>query len=687
MKKLLAFALIVFASAIIVFAPSPTDADTTGVLICEVNGIADDDGVSLHNYGSKNIDLKNYRIADNTSKSREGYIAFESSLILHPGDTITVMKADAPGSKFIDRHPTYYPGSNGLKMYGSFDLSKNDEVYLYDSSDKIIDAVCYGTQKISDTSIWNGSPFKIKSGCYAFRDDVDTDSASDWYNFKVGWLNIRFDPSVEYDATVTPFLLPESGGIPVFEELEKADESVIISIYILGSQDICALLDSLLKKDVKVSILLETESVPVTVKQSLESIQTLVDHGADVRFIDYQGRYAYMHSKYCIIDNDTVLITSENWTAKSMNREVVDDPYGGEGYRGWGAIIESPEYAAFMKTVFDNDFDKSYGDVHDFTDLKTVTGRTLTYTPTTSSYPTQSYECTVTPMMSPDSSWDGTTYYIDNATQRVYSQQQSLTESYATFEKDTPLKSMKEKAEEGLDVKFMLSSVQADSDSNKPKPNEKALELVRKINTESVIKASGMGTKYIHNKGVICDDTCLISSVNWTDTSFKDNREMCVAVHSKQIADYFAASFNSDFNKNYTDGGLRVVITELSDHYDDNKDIKASVVVSPPVAVTYKWFLDGKSLEKEIQRIKLEPSDGKHNLKVIVTYEGEEYSASKTFTVGNSEEESTSFLDNETVEEYGTYAIPAIAIILGLLVALVKGSSGKKKKKKGGKKR
>ena len=694
MRKFLTAALLLAIALSFCFAVTETsDSDATagGVLIFEVNGLGDDDGVSIKNYGTSDVDLKGYRVADSPDKKKEGYLLFESQYVLHPGDVVTVVVKDLDGSKFTHRYDTLVPGERGLKSVGSFVLSNSgDDVYLIKEtstgSETIVDAFCYGGKKIDDSTLWTGEPFKTKKNCFFERKDVDTNSASDWFNFKVGWTNISFDPDMEMSATVTPFLFPESGGIPIYEELEKAEKSVKISVYQLLSKDVIGLLDQLSKKGVQVSILLEDDvSTPVTVNHALAEIRTLVDDGCDVRIIEYGERYLYVHSKYCIIDDETVIITSENWTVDNLNRNVVEDPTKGKGNRGWGVIIESPQYAAFMSNVFENDFDKSYGDVHDFTELKTISGATVSYETSSTLYPTSSFTCTITPVLSPDSSWDATLYYIDNAKTRVYSQQQSLSPSYSDVTTESPIKHMADKAKQGLDVRFILNSATEEKE---------AQQDVQNINTTSYIKAANMKKPYVHNKGVVCDDTVLVSSVNWTDTSFTSNRESCVAIHSKGVADYFANAFIKDFDRNYTYSGLKVTFSEIKDNYDKAGDITISVNVDQEGTFTYEWDLDGQKKTTSIPRAVFNVSDGKHTITVTVSGDGmTPGSASASFSVGSSsggddDKDKSGIMDN--LDKYKMYLIPAIVILLALLGLGAKSMSGgnkKKSSKKGGKKR
>ncbi len=105
----------------------------------------------------------------------------------------------------------------------------------------------------------------------------------------------------------------------------------------------------------------------------------------------------------------------------------------------------------------------------------------------------------------------------------------------------SPLKAMIDAADKGLDVRFMISS---DAD------------IVKTLNETTNIKAAKMGNigyATMHNKGVIIDNMTWVSSVNWTENSFMNNRECGLLIDSKEVTDFYLQSYMTDWN-NYYDG-------------------------------------------------------------------------------------------------------------------------------------
>ena len=659
-----------------------------GILIYEVSAV-NDKGVSLKNYSTATIDLKGYTVSDG-----EGSYTFSKSYKLPAGGTIT-LALTVTKTPFTDRENVYLIDDNTIgleKVNGKFNPSKEgDDIYLYDSNGKTVDAMCFGKTTISDTGIWNGTSVTKSTKYFLQRvDGNDTDSALDWIEIRIIPGQTQNPLEVDkYTATVTPFLFPDSGGIPIYQALEKAQESVFIEMYELRSPNIYALLIQLEQNGVEVTILHEGAPVGNTVTQFASNMKALINAGGEVRFIGGTDvdRYENVHAKFAIIDMETVIITSENWSATNCNGSLDDDPYKGtDGNRGWGVIVENAEYAEYMKAVFDNDYSLDYGDTYDFdSKYSQVTPASLTYkAPETATF--TSYTAPITPVLSNDNSYEAIEYVITNATERVYSQQQSLSSYYADLGETSPVMMMARQASAnpGMDAKFILSEGMSSSDK------EKAEQQVLLINSSTLVSAATMGTPYVHNKGVIGDDLVLVTSINWTPTSVENNRESGVIINSKEVADYFAAAFNRDFSRNYTYDGFSVDISEIKTSYESGKEVTFSVTVSPESdTYTYHWdFGDGGVTDTTVPRVVYKPTDGAHVLTVTVTNSAgiSQTTAGITYYVGESSggssggsssgsEDSDQFSDldiEKIIDEYGYYIIPIIVVILGIVGAALK---------------
>lgn len=646
---------------------SYASGDTDGILLYEVNA-GTDKGVSLKNYSSKTIDLKGYSVSDTEKKSgSEGYFTFESSFKLDSGETVTVV-LENKGSLFTNRGDSYVIKSNsiGIKGSGSFNPGANgDDIYLYDSSGNIIDAVCYGNKIIDNSDYWNGEPAKKASKSFIQRNGtIDTNSAEDWLIF--GQTNHDLEIDL-YTATVTPFLFPDHGGIPVYQTLSEAKESIYIEIYMITNPNVYALLIDLAESGVDVHLLHSGNALGLNYSTIVPYLKALDDAGGDVKFIlgsDYD-RYSFVHCKYAIVDMEKVLITSENWTDDNCNGSIDRDPYVGskDGNRGWGTIVESSDYAFYMKGIFDNDSNMEFGDVRDFETVYPNAKATVPEYEAPEYAEFESFTAKVAPVMSNDNSYDAIEYLITSSTCRIYSQQQNLN-SYS-FSEDSPIVLMAEQAEKNrnLDAKFILRA----SEDN-------AEDLIFKINSQTFISGALMDNPYVHNKGVISDDKVMVTSINWTANSVNNNREVGVIINSKEASDYYAKAFNNDFNRYYTYDGFTIDTSGVPTTFEPGVETAIEISVTPATGdFTYSWdFGNGQTKTTEIPRTVFIPSEGNYTMTITVT---DSKGTSSTVTIDYKAEtatDETEFDIQGLIDEYGYYIIPILVVILGIIGAALR---------------
>ena len=348
-----------------------------------------------------------------------------------------------------------------------------------------------------------------------------------------------------YDAKVSPFTFPESKGSPVLKALSEADTSVDVSMYYLTSDNAVGILCKLVGNGVTVRVLVDNSPVAVSTDKEFQMLKKLDDLGGDVRLICTKGhtedRYENVHNKYAVIDGDTVVVTSENWTASN---------FSSSGNRGWGVVVQSTEYASYMTTVFESDFDDSNADVDHIEDAVTVTAYSGTMSEKVPSYTFTWYDAQVSPVTSPDNSFSAQEALMASAQTRLYAEQLDLSSSYLTTTGSTPIAWMSARADAGVDVRLVLN---ASYDSE----GTGAYKDVEYVNDNTNIRAAaisgGSGFTVTHNKGIVADDKVWVGSVNWTPTSFNSNRECAVVIYSQVVSDYYAGYFETDFNNNYTD--------------------------------------------------------------------------------------------------------------------------------------
>jgi len=642
--------LFLIAVPALVHENSVSAAGTEKILLYEVQPFGSYEGVSLFNYGSGDVNLKDWSISDG-----EGTLTFVKDVFIASETRLTIVKAVGEDDWFSGRDHIITLSDDRIQKKGSFILADaGDDVYLYRDG-VLVDAVCYGS-KIIDVG-WIGDPVKLPSNKYILRvGSIDTDTLSDWISTKPGLTNNTFDPELYFDAKVTPFSFPESQGIPIFKELENAESEVLISMYLMTSVQLSALLCELAsERDVTVRILLEGDVLGNDMTTELTLMRSVVDAGGEVYLINdsipgnYE-RFSYFHNKYAVIDGREVIITSENWTSSNLSSDCSN--------RGWGAIIESDEFAEYIRDVFFSDLNPEYGDIHSlmgsYPGLKPYPG-TMTYSGT-EHYETSTFDARVMPILSPDDSRYALKDLMEKAEIRLYSQQMDLGSSYRTIAEPSPLEWMSAAADRGVDARFILDSSYGSRD-----------DIINLINSTTSIKAISVNGRptfsLIHNKGVVVDDTVWVGSVNWTDSSFNSNRELAVIIDSPDVAEFFAGLFIDDWGVNehtVAEAGLEIIYDVL---VYNGRSIHVFTVSGPQdSACTWDILGDGVLRASSGNMIicgGLPP--GTHT--ISVTMDGTEYTAAMEYSV-ESDEKSPGKKDHRVMIAAGLAATAGVGIMI-----------------------
>ncbi len=239
-------------------------------------------------------------------------------------------------------------------------------------------------------------------------------------------------------------------------------------------------------------MLFEGSPLGVNTNTELRMMKALQNAGAEIHIInsDTHARYSYVHAKYAVIDGTTTVVTSENWTEGNI---------GTGGNRGWGAVIESEEFAGYYTKVFENDFSTMYGDVVTLDEaFPTIEPLELEYTEPGECV-TVSYTAAVSPVFSPDNSYDSMRAFISSAEERLYVEQMDLASDLASSTGDTPIAWMQQRALQGTDTRFILDASTSDGGTNR-----QAVELLNVTTRIDSVAVDGReGFSLIHNKGVI----------------------------------------------------------------------------------------------------------------------------------------------------------------------------------------
>lgn len=553
--------------------------------------------IKIYNPTENNIDISNWELTD-----LEGNFVFPNCTILKSKESI-----------YVTRNSSAFNSELGFtanfEVNNKFQLANSgDDVILKDARGNVIDAIIYGNSNYNGEG-WVGKPARAVSEGTILKRKIsevsglylDSDSASDWDSpriYKVGQSNFEYK-TFQLNTTVVAFVSPDSSFQVVKEELEKAKESVYLSLYQFTNYQLAKYLINASERNVDIKILLEGSPVGwnfsnVDEQEYYEGINAyreaylekyicsmLLEKGCEIRFMvsdserNIPTRYNYLHSKYAVIDNHILIISSENWKPTGI---PMDNTYGD---RGWGVVIKSSQVARYFADVFFEDFNLSKNDIiqMNLNDERYLPPNWFVVSeegrPTTHYKPKFGVKITnssfnISPVLSPDSSLlenSSVLGLINSAKKYIYIELLSCKLNWSSYP-NLYLESVIDAARRGCEVKILLDGKYVSNEINKQDNLDTVAYvngIARRENLNLEAKALVFEKNYlakIHNKGIVVDgEKVLISSINWNYNSVAKNREAGVIIENRDTAKYFEDVFifdwtiehNNDNDSNYNE--------------------------------------------------------------------------------------------------------------------------------------
>jgi cardiolipin synthase len=550
----------------------------TSLLIWEVCPSFTAEFITLMNNGECELDLKGIYLTDG-----EGTVTFNENLILNAGQILTICTNISTIRQMSIIDLAVELGSRYLISKGTFRLAdKGDEVLMFSPLNNLLDAFVYGSSEFSGEG-WKGSPFpKVDRGHSALRNGYfDTDCAGDWETTVPGRSSLSC-ASGWY--TVEPFIIPVDGRERLIREIDFSTRTILMALYKINDPVIVDRLCKSSLRGVNVTILVEGQPVAGIDDAERGSLRNLLASGVDIRLLqshDGYKRYQYIHCKYAIFDGHRTCVMSENLITYSLDSN-----------RGWGVLVDSDELARYFSRIFIEDADLSRMDVKralkDDFKVDVMLDRTDI---TISSIEHQKFSCQVRPIISPDFSFELIHDIISSAQKEILIEQ-----LYCDLSLENELlRGILDAARRGIKVRFLLdSSFFAQSGSN----NQDLIEELNIIGvSENIDLQARMVSSYhdfavLHNKGVIVDNHVIVSSINWCEGAFFENREAGLILSSSSLADYFSKFYWDDWN---IDPYPPVVSIDASEKVHEGEMILISGRNSSDNAgiSEYLWDLDG----------------------------------------------------------------------------------------------
>lgn len=371
---------------------------------------------------------------------------------------------------------------------------------------------------------------------------------------------------------------PQSNLMLTLRTIASAKKNLRINAYELESLEIEAAIQKRIADGITVEILQEGEPVAGISSEGLaiqkrlakKLSESLIQGVTTGRYSVMTGkasnkprRYRYDHAKYIIVDDSSVLVGSENYSASGN-----PVPGSKKGTRGWQTLIHDSGVAAKFRQLFEDDANPTFGDIKNLvrpvSTFFATWGEFATW-PDSADRTVDTFEAVSEPrrldadraelITSPDTSLSGLVKFIRDTKRTLDLQLMSLSPTWGSSDQASPLNAeILAAARRGVKVRILLNDPTCFGSGS-----QTAANLVKYFNRlakkeglplhAKLADAKAMGVGYIHNKGALADgERTLVSSINWNQNSVENNRETALALTSESINQHYQAIFNQDWN-------------------------------------------------------------------------------------------------------------------------------------------
>lgn len=386
-------------------------------------------------------------------------------------------------------------------------------------------------------------------------------------------------PAVAAEGDARFAVSPESAFGLLESTIREAKESIELNIYMLTNRNITQLLADKAQQGVYVTVLLEGETfggeMLAPVKDTLEDLYLRFDQQSQGRgkflVMTSQGgkaqrRFAFNHAKYLIVDGRKAFVSSENITGSAFNNKNLSG-----GTRGWEIMVESKALAGALSKVFRTDSDLRQPDVvpYEKANFKVKDPGNSALPPrkprTVPLFPVTGGKVKKVAACASPKSLNCILDFIRDAKTDLAVEHLSLPMvwvDHATGRRQANpiVEEIVKAAKRGVKVRVLLNDDKAfadtdgGSDEDKNLPTVKYLQDQAKKNQWSLEAATfnqaALQVNYVHNKGMVADgDSVFVGSINGTQNSVENNREIALLVQSKDAARYYGNVFDLDWSQ------------------------------------------------------------------------------------------------------------------------------------------
>lgn len=370
---------------------------------------------------------------------------------------------------------------------------------------------------------------------------------------------------------------PDNGLPLVLRAIKSAKQELIINMYEFQETAIGDAVLERIEAGIAVKLLMEgspfsglTPKGHRMMEVILHAMKAKPNDGHEFRVMGTPAagkkrRFVFDHAKYMVIDRTSAYISSENFS--EHNYPVP----GNVGNRGWHVWVNDSAVALDLAKLYAADATLTFGDIHDT--LATGWLPPLSVTSESPSplqprpvpsIPGGSGAVRASTLIAAPGAGDKMVSLIGSARKKVGLQFMSLPALWYRGPGESfpnPLvQALLARALAGVQIRVILNDDRVFS----PKPGSKLQNMetvcilmkeakTRKLPIEAaLIDVKALGISYIHNKGILVDDSLtLVSSVNGTQNSIIANRELGIVLDSPAATRYFGKIFDFDWTKTW----------------------------------------------------------------------------------------------------------------------------------------
>lgn len=584
-----------------------------------------DEAFALYNTTATDIDLTGWQVTDGEGTLTFPVAVIQAGQILWVARTATAFAQEFGFAPDFEYETDSDPNVPNLIVTTPIALGNSgDELLLLRPDGSVEDTVVY-EEGDTTTPGWSGPAIQpYTQGYFGIEGQVlyrklapltgrpvpDTNTLADWAqdpNDPLDGQKVRY-PGWDLEHFYLPLQVTEFAHVTysvgpdhLFEtylaEIQKATRSIYIETYAFTNPIIADTLIAKLQQGIQVIVLLEGDPAFGMDDQERWICQRLESAGGQCWFIHNDSangvhdRYAFQHAKITIVDEKILLTGSENLGKSSMPFDDKSD--GTWGNRGVYLITDAPSLVQHALDIFWHDLDPSHPDIRRWDPVLDAPspGFVPVYESGGTDYAIQfpeplrlsgafSFEVAQSPENSLRSQ-GGLLGMVARAGQGGMVLVEQLyeypfwgpTTSDPATDPNPRLEAYIDAARRGATVRILLDGAHPNTvDPNNVRSNTNTCDYVNSVALlEGLDLACLLGNPAgngIHNKMVLVWDGTHgwvhTGSINGSENSSKQNRELAIQVQSDEAFNYLAQVFEYDWT---TSGGAPIFgTTGAPDH-------------------------------------------------------------------------------------------------------------------------